>query len=332
MSLKIGVELLPNKPINQILDLAKKKEKVGVDQIWIADHYHNQNVYCISTLIADRTKDVDVGPGVTNPYVMHPAAISSAIDSIDELSNGRALLGIGAGDRGTLNSIGLDWDSPLTRIKEAVKIIRNLLNSKKLSYEGDFFKLSSAYINSYKPSKIPIYIGAQGPKMLELGGEIGDGVLINGSHPDEIKKSIKCIERGINERSKNLNDDIDISAHTCFSVDEDSESARREAIPVVAHIVSSAHKDVIKRHEISKEKYDKISKLLSKGKHSLAYEEVTERMIDTFSISGNIDECKTRIQNLSRNGISNFIAGSPLGPEPTKALDIIGEKIIGEFK
>ena len=137
------------------------------------------------------TNKISLGTGVTNPYTRNAAIIASSIASINELSGGRAILGIGPGDKATFDKMGIDWDKPLTKVRESVQAIRAFLAREQVNQAG--FKGAQM---SFAAGKIPIYIGAQGPKMLELAGAIADGVLINASHPEDFKFAVPVIRQG----------------------------------------------------------------------------------------------------------------------------------------
>ncbi len=327
---KFGIEFVPQKHPDKITSHVVLAENVGVDYVWITDHYNNRNVYITLTMIALKTRKIFLGPGVTNPYIINPCWTASAVATLDEVSNGRAVLGIGAGDKATLQQIGVEWSRPLTTMREAVTIIRKLLDGETVKYDGKVFKILNAKLN-YKPTRrIPIYIGAQAPKMLQLAGELGDGVLINASHPDDFKEALPQIANGAERAGRNLKD-IDIAAYTCFSVDSDKNKAKEAAIPVVAFIVAGSSDKILERHNISIERVNQIREYLSKGKLVEAFKAVTEDMLEAFSIYGTPNECINKIEALLKSGITQIVFGSPIGPSKKKSIELIGE-IIKHFK
>ncbi len=321
-----GIEFVPQKQPAKIAKLVKMAEDVGVDYVWITDHYNNRNVYITLTLIACETNRVKLGPGVTNPYVINPCWTASAVATLSEVSGGRATLGIGAGDKATLEGIGVNWSKPLTTMREAVTIIRKLLNGEKVSFEGRVFKVKSAKLNYKVEHKIPIYIGAQGPKMLELAGEIGDGVLINASNPKDFEIAIPKIKAGAEKAGRDPAG-IDIAAYTCFSIDEDEGKAREAAAPVVAFIAAGAPDQVLERHGIKIEDVNKIRSYIGKGKLVEAFKSVTSDMLEAFSIYGTPKMCVEKINELLKKGVTQMVFGSPLGADKKKAIKLIGEVI-----
>lgn len=324
--MKFGAELLPNKDIGKLINLGKEIEKNNFEQIWVSDHFNNRNTYCILSYLALNTDEIKMGPGVTNPYVTHPAESASAIQTINEMSEGRAIFGIGAGDKFTLNHIGLNWDNPLQRTRESIEIIRSLLEGKRLDFDGEFFELNSAKLDFGKDyQEIPIYLGAQGPQMLELAGEIAEGVLINASNPKEINLALKKVENSRSSKSTTK------MAHTLFSIGKDRKKARKKAREVIAFIIDSFPDPVLSRNNISKSRVENISEELKNGHQKQATELVTENMVDSFSIAGNINDCINKLRSIKETGIDGVVLGSPIGPNKSEALKIVGEKIIGSF-
>lgn len=329
--IKFGIEFVPDTAFWQTVGCGILSEKYGFDYVWITDHFNNRNVYVILTLIANYTDRVFLGPGVTNPYLTHPAVIASSTASLDRISGGRAVLGIGAGDKVTLGFLGVKRRKPLTTVRECVEILRSFFRGERVSYNGEIFQVQSAAL-AFKPRpNIPIYIGAQGPKMLALAAEIGDGVLINASHPVDFKFAIEHIKKGLERGGKSM-EQIDVAAYASFSVHEDAKKALKAAIPVVAFIVAGSPQIVLERHDIPEEKAATIGELLRSGKFKDAFGMVTEDMIDAFSIHGTPEDCIKRIEELIDVGITQLVVGSPIGPKRRSAMKLISEKIIPRLR
>ena len=124
--MKFGIEFVPNMKYYELEYYVKLAEDSKFDYVWITDHYNNRNVCAMLTILALKTHTIKMGSGVTNPYHINPAVTASAIATINEISNGRAVLGIGAGDKVTFDRIGISWEKPLGRMREAVEIIKAL--------------------------------------------------------------------------------------------------------------------------------------------------------------------------------------------------------------
>ena len=332
--MKFGIEFVPDMKYYELEYYVQLAEDNAFDHVWITDHYNNRNVYSMLTLLALRTRTIKLGPGVTNPYHINPALTASAIGTINEISGGRAVLGIGAGDKVTFDRIGIAWEKPLARMREAVEIIRQLHAGKSVTYDGKVFKFNGARLG-FKTGSIPIYIGAQGPKMLQLAAEIGDGVLINASHPKDFEEAKGNIDAGLNKAGKSR-DAFDTVAYASMSVDKNRDNARNAARIVVAFIVAGSPDVVLQRHGLSDEAVNKVRDALNaaftKGDWPGVAKAVTDEMIDIFSISGTPDDVIERINELSKAGVTQVVAGSPIGPDKKKSIKLIGKEVIPKLK
>jgi len=328
---KFGVEFVPKEAFWKTVYYAIQSEKRGFDNLWITDHYNNRNVYVTLAVTAMHTKEIIFGPGVTNPFLVNPIMTTQSLASLDELAPGRVVLGMGAGDKTTLASTGIEAKKQLSAVVDSIAIFKAMLEGKSVDYEGNVFKVTGTKFNFKPRGQIPIYIGAQGPKMLATAGKIGDGVLINASHPKDMDYAVSQIKKGVSEAGKNISD-VDVTAYTSFSVHKKLEKAIKAASPVVAFIVAGSPNIILERHELDLAKADTIRGALKKGDFGTAFGSVTLEMIEAFSIAGTPDMCNQKITRLLKSGITQFVVGSPIGPNVRKSIDVISEQIIPNFR
>ncbi|ADB58631.1 5,10-methylenetetrahydromethanopterin reductase [Archaeoglobus profundus] len=298
--MELGIELKPDKPFYEIEYLAKLAEDYEYDYIWITEHYNNRNPIPILTTIALKTHRAKIGVGATNPYTTHPALIASIIFTLDEISGGRAVLGISAGDKMTLNSLGIRREKPLKTVKEAVELIKALMNGR--TYEGDLFKCMSVIPFA---RRVPIFVGAQGSKMIELALEIGDGVILNATLP-EIKTSKT----------------VGLCMPVC--VDDDVDRAKKIAKIVVAFIIAGSSRSFAEKEGIPYDVVTDIRKKISKGKFDEI--KIDDELIDKFCLYGKVNDVVARIESFN---VDIFIVGTPIGRDKVKAIKEIGKKIKG---
>src|SRR3989337_4112809 len=127
---KFGIEFVPREPYWKIMYYAIQAERSGFSNLWITDHFNNRNVYVTLTTAAIYTNRITFGSGVTNPYMVNPVFTAQAIATLNEQAPGRVVLGIGAGDKTTLESVGVEMKKPLTATQEAIDIFRKTKNGK----------------------------------------------------------------------------------------------------------------------------------------------------------------------------------------------------------
>ena len=315
--MKFGIEFVPQIPLDELVKLVKLAEDVGFEYAWITDHYNNKNVYETLALIANATETIKMGPGVTNPYVRSPAISASAIATIDEISEGRATFGIGPGDKATFDALGIAWEKPVSTIKAAIADINTLLAGGKTE--------AGAALGGAKAVQehIPIYMGAQGPKMLETAGEIADGVLINASNPKDYEAAMPMIKKGIGDQAK----DFDVGAYTATSIGADSDAAKNAAKIVVAFIAAGSPPPVIERHGLPEGFNTQMGDFLAKGDFGGAIGAVTDEALDAFSVCGTPDEFIPKIEGLAEMGVTQYVAGSPVGKNVEESIKLLGDVI-----
>jgi len=324
---RFGVEFVPQELYWRTAFYVMQAEKRGFDFAWITDHFNNRNVYLSLGFLAAYTDTIKLGLGVTNPYLVHPAVAAQSISTLNEMAPGRVALGMGAGDKTTLDMVGVEQEAPLTAVREAVEVIRKFIARDPNGFEGKFFhKSEGSRLNFKVQDRIPLYIGAQGPKMLALAGRIGDGVLINASHPVDVKSALVNVEKGLREVNRSTTD-FEIAAYTSFSIARRVEDARGAAAPVVAFIVAGCPPQLLKSHGIPLESAEKIKEALVKRNWGEAFSSVTHEMTEAFSICGTPDACIEKVDTLFKLGITQFVAGSPLGPRVRESIDLLGREV-----
>ncbi|MCW3991104.1 MAG: LLM class flavin-dependent oxidoreductase, partial [Candidatus Bathyarchaeota archaeon] len=206
------------------------------------------------------------------------------------------------------------------------------ISRAKDGYDGKIFRTSpGARFNFRVQNQIPIYVGAQGPKMLQLAGAIGDGALINASHPDDITNAVKQVRRGA-ERAGRRVDEVDVAAYTSFSIAEDEKSARKPVIPVVAYIVAGSPLSILEKHDIKPEVADQIRSHLANRRWGEAFGTVSSDMIEVFAVSGTPEQCIEKIETLFKTGITQFVTGSPLGPNVRASIDLFGKEVFPHIR
>ncbi len=178
---RFGVKLASHYvPVGDFLDLARHVESIGYESVWTTEGRTACDSVTTAAAIAACTERVRIGTSVVNPYSRSPALLAVSAASIDQISRGRFTLGIGPGDPVVLARQGIRYRQPLTRLREYVHVVRELLAGKSVSFAGETVLLSDLELDA-RPygGPIPVYIGATGPRALEQANEIGDGILLN---------------------------------------------------------------------------------------------------------------------------------------------------------
>jgi len=315
----LGIELAPEHPVSRVADLAGTAEDAGFGTVFVSHHYNNRDEFAALAEIARRTREVRLGPGITNPYETHPVTLASRMATLDELADGRGVFGVGAGDASTLANLGYDRDRPLRRVLETLQVVRKLWDGERVTHDGTF-TTADAGLN-YDAGAIPVYVGAQGPDMTRMAAKYADGVLYNGSHPRDIAWASERVAEGLDQREDGTA--FEFVAYASVSVAEDPTRAREAARPPVAFIAGSAPPPVLERHDIDRERASAVGDAIAAGEFTEAFGLVTGGMIDAFCAAGTPSTVAERVETLLEDA-DGVVLGSPLGPDLETAIDLAG--------
>ncbi|MFC6719453.1 5,10-methylenetetrahydromethanopterin reductase [Natrialbaceae archaeon GCM10025810] len=320
-----AIELTPEHPLDRIADLAALAESEGFDVAFASSHYFNRDPFVALSRMADATEEIWLGPGVVNPYETHPVKLAAQAATIDEVSDGRAVFGVGAGDRSSLANLGVERDRPLRRVLESFELARDLWAGETVTHEGTFTARDASLNLEPASDRIPVYVGAQGPHMLRMSAKRADGVLINAAHPADLERAAGELERGLAERPDDAGP-FEALAFASVSVAGDEEEAREAARPPVAFIVGGAADPVLERHDVDPEAATDVSEALERGALGEAFERVTPKMIDAFCVAGTTETVAERFEAALEH-VDGIVVGSPLGPNLEDAIERAAEAL-----
>lgn len=313
--LKIGTTLQGVDPPDDFVEQIKRIEDWGYDYFWITDStLHARYCYSYLTLAAVSSSRMNLGTNCTHPITCHPAVNANAIATVNEISGGRAILGIGAGD-----SPVYEVGARLAKVKEVramVEMSRRLYAGERFDYEGPHFELHNGSIHygleGVDPPKI--YLTVSGPRMLELAGEVADGVIIHcGAFREGLEFAMEHLRTGAERAGRSL-DDIDVAWHLFGVVDDDIDAARKAATPMAAWFPKRSPL-YCKLAGMTDELIEEISSVYAGGEFheaKRAHELTTDEMVDKFTVAGDFDVWQERIAMASEFGISH-IEIFPLG-------------------
>jgi 5,10-methylenetetrahydromethanopterin reductase len=315
-----AIELTPERPVPALTADAVAAEAAGFDAVFAAHHYNNRDQFMALSSMAQATDAIAVGPGIANPYETHPVTLASRVATLDEVSEGRAIFGVGPGDASTLRNLGFDHDRPLRRVLETFEVARRLWRGERVDHDGTF-EAHDAGLN-YEVGEIPVYVGAQGPHMTRMGAKRADGVLYNGAHPKDLEWAAEQVEKGVSAGDGDRSA-VDLAAYASVSVAEEEAAARDAARMPVAFIASGAPGPVLDRHGLDQDLADAIGQSISAGEFREAGGQVSDAMIDAFCIAGTPKRVAERTDALLEHADSVVFA-SPLGPDVSEAIDLLG--------
>lgn len=179
--MRFGVAFIPGMPYRRVVELAREAEALGFDELYIPDQTFHRDPFALLALCADATERIRLGMAVTNPYTRHPVQIARGAGLVAEVSQGRFVLGIGAGNRPrVLAGMGFEQTKVVQRLREAVDVIRRLLAGETVDYESETLTVRDVSLDFDPGADVPILIGSRGPKVLSLAGEVADYAMLEG--------------------------------------------------------------------------------------------------------------------------------------------------------
>jgi 5,10-methylenetetrahydromethanopterin reductase len=299
--MEFGVGLFPTEPLGKMIQLAKLSEDLGFSHVWIGDsHLIWREAYVNMAAAALNTTSVKLGTGVTNPLTRHPSVVASAYATLEELAPGRFIVGIGLGDS-SVETMGMK-PAKLSYFEQTIQQMRALLRGEEVQLETGKIHLKHPTIN-----KIPIYIAASGPKMLELSGKIADGIIVLVGVADEYLRQAKAkIEAGAKAAGRKLSDIHLVLWVPCAVSDQApaKDAVKAHVARVVAHpqpyVLDEKEKKVLE--EIRKT-YDYYHHMDQEANHA---EVIPDWLVDKFAVAGTVAECRAQVERIKKSGIQQI--------------------------
>ncbi len=291
------------------LEYVQYAEKKGFEAVWQAESRLVRDAIVPMAAYAAVTNQLKVGSGVINNWTRNIGLLASTFLTLDDLARDRIICGIGAWWDPLAKNVGIDRQKPLVAMKETVQILKRLLAMERVTFHGEFIHVDGIELDVVhgrkEPRHVPIYIGATGDMMMEMTGEIAEGVVLNYCVPPEYnEKALELLSTGARKAGKKL-EDIDRPQLIVCSVDNDHDKAidtTRELL--TQYLAQQPH--IAKASGVSKEIVEKIQSILGwpatheqiqKAKHL-----VPEELILKITASGTPDEAKTKVQEYINNG------------------------------
>jgi probable F420-dependent oxidoreductase len=325
----IGVVLQTTPPSARVVDLAKKAETYGFSHVWTFDsHILWQEPFPIYTRILEETRNVIVGPMVTNPATRDWTVTASLFATLNEMYGNRTVIGIGRGDSAVRVTNGRP--TTLATLREAIHVIRELANGRGVEYNGSTIRFPWA-----DKSRAEVWVAAYGPKALALTGEVGDGFILQLADPDITAWTIKAVKDAAAAAGRDP-DSVTICVAAPAYVSEDIAYARDQC-RWFGGMVGNHVADIVARYGDTAPVPQALTDYI-KGREGYDYNQhgqagnthtsfVPDEVVDRFCIIGGVDEHVRRLNELKELGVDQFaVYLQHDGKDET--LQAYGEKVI----
>jgi 5,10-methylenetetrahydromethanopterin reductase len=285
--IEMGIQIIPTMPVGEVIDTIRAAEELGYGYAVVADEGFMPDVYVCLGVAARQTDRIKLGP-VTNGYTRHPAVTATAIATLNELSQGRAVTNLVAGGSMVLNPMGIPREGPLAVMRETIEIMRCLWSGEKVTWQGERYRLDSAQL-SLGAQDIPIWLAVRGPQLLKLAGQQADGVILMAKA--DLGPALELVAQGISEsdhRPKRIY--LDRMAYTPEMLEE--------ARVLYSYAVMDSPPRMLKALGLSDDGISAIQQAVKAGGPAAAANLITLDMIRNYQIAGTPVECSAIVRAL----------------------------------
>jgi 5,10-methylenetetrahydromethanopterin reductase len=328
---RLAIYLQDAHPITEAVEYVRYAESRGFEAVWQADSRLVREAGVPMAAFAATTDGIRIGSGVIDIWSRNPARLASMFSTLDDLAPGRIICGLGAWWEPLASKVGVDRRKPLLAMREVVTAVRGLLHNETVTLHGEFVHLDGVeldYVHQERRAKdVPIYIGATGMKMMELTGEIGDGVVLNYLvSPDYNRRAMEHLAIGAARAGRTV-DDLDRPQLVVCSVDDDRQAALDGArLLVTQYLGQQPH--IMKASGVPASLLDEVGKVLSwPATHEqvvAAAELVPDEVVQMICAAGTPDEVRAKVAEYVESGCTCPIL-YPLGPDVRATIDTFAD-------
>jgi 5,10-methylenetetrahydromethanopterin reductase len=331
---RVGLYLQDKHPIREGMQYAQLAEQAGFEAVWQAESRLVREATVPLAAYAAVTERIGIGSGVVNTWTRNVGLLAATFSTLDDLAPGRVLLGVGAWWDPLAAKVGIHRHAPLQCMRETVEATRRLLAMERVTYHGRFVNLDDVEIDivhgDRSPKHVPIYIGATAMKMMELAGEIGDGVLLNYLvGPAYNREAMQHLEAGAARAGRTL-EDVDRPQLVVCSLDEDRSLALDRARELVAQYLGQ-QPHIMKASGVDASLLDEIGAVLTwpatPQQIERAMSLVPDDVVQLITASGTPDECRTKVQEYIDAGCTCPIL-YPLGDDVPAMIDTFAAVVV----
>jgi len=297
----------------QCVEQAVAAERAGFSTVWFAENPFSRGAWPAAAACAVATHDIRIGLGVFNPYLRHPTLMAMEIAAFDELSEGRAVLGIGAGIPSRIKKTHAQTDRPIAAVRDAVTITRALLRGDTITYTGKAFSADGVRLD-FPPRRadLPILTAAMGEQALRLCVEIADGVIISNLVPPAFTRRAVGIIREAAARAGRPAPREVVQYVPC-EVREDGAEARRIAKRSVAAMLTAYATTASTATREAMSGYgrpDDVARAMERlGRGESPENAIDDRLLAEYAIAGTPDECLAQCRRYGDAGVTELAVG-----------------------
>ncbi len=328
---RVAMYLQDKHELREGMEYVKYAEQRGFEAVWQAESRLVRDAIVPMAAFAAVTSKIKVGSGVINNWTRNIGLLAATFLTLDDLAPNRVICGIGAWWDPLAKNVGIERKKPLKAMRETIEVMKKLLAMERVTYHGEFHHVDGIELDVVhgrrEPRHVPIMIGATGDAMMELAGEIADGVVMNYCVPPEYNiEAIKHLEIGLKKAGRKL-DDVDRPQLVVCSVDKDHKRAVQAAKELLTqYLAQQPH--IAKASGTPEETVKKIQSILgwpaTKEQIHQAMQFVPDELIERITASGTPDEVRAKVNQYRQNGCTCPIL-YPLGDDVKLMIDTFAQ-------
>ncbi len=312
LGLRLGNE--PEMSPADIQSLALLAEELGYGEVWMTEGSGRDSLTQL-TAIATATGRIRLGTGILPMFSRTPLITAMSAAGLSSVSDGRFILGLGVGNRPAVeDGHGVAYRRPIEHLRDMIQIVRGLLRGEEVSYRGKAITVSRASLGgAAPPGKAPIYIAALGPRMLQLAGEMADGVLLSWTAASYLEQAVKLVRDGATKAGRDPSE-VEISGYLRVAVTGDLAAGRASLRREIARYAGSAHYRSYFRNSGFDEEMKGAELAGNHADNPATAAAISESMQRELGVVGTAEDVRSRLEELRKMGLAKpVIAPLPVG-------------------
>ena len=305
--MRFGVAFFPAMPVDEVVDIGRLAESLGYADLWIPDQSFHHDPFLLLARCAQATSSIRLGVAVTNPVSRHPVQIARAAATLDQITGGRFILGLGAGNRTkVLPALGLPIDRPAARIEEAIDVCRRLFRGERVSLKGLTLSLTEVGLEMDASPEIPIYVGSRGSRVLRIAGAKADGVFMEGMFTsDGLAYAQGEVERGAREAGRDPAE-VEMVAWQAIRLSTTVAAADEAHYRSwAALIMGSTSNDVLEQIGIPLDTIESVAAALRTSGERAAGSRVPDEVVSRLLLTGDPDQIEAQLRTVEERRIDS---------------------------
>ena len=309
--MRVGLGIPPiGLPMDLCFELVQQAEARGFDYISVGEAWGTETCTMAGALLA-RTHRIQVGTGIVSIYLRPPTLAAMQAMTLDLIAPGRTCFGLGVSTQNINGFHGIPWDYPVSRTREYVSILRKLLAGERVTYEGKFYRPRGFQLSVPPPSgRVPIYLAAVNPQMLQLAGEVADGVLLAWLPARQLSLSIAEIAKGAARAGRSLSE-INIGCYIHTAVTNNRQQTLKQLRRVLVGYCQANTYIQGFRHFGYGDILDEVHRYWKAGNRAMAEAALPEQMVEELYVLGTPDECRAHVERFRQAGLQLPVLAAP---------------------